>query len=126
MAIKKPAQPEQAAAVAAKGAGKLADRIIALAREHGIPIREDPDLVAMLARLDLEQALPPELYPLIAELLGFAYNLNQAAAAAPPPDAAPAAEPTAEGPICVRIETGEAEVDKLPEPKSLTYRKDSA
>jgi len=60
----------------AKGQGELADRIIALAKEHNIPIREDRDLVAVLAKLDLEQEIPPELYHTIAELLAFIYRAN--------------------------------------------------
>lgn len=60
----------------AKGRGELADRIIALAKENNIPIREDRDLVAVLSKLDLDQEIPPELYQTIAELLVFVYKAN--------------------------------------------------
>jgi flagellar biosynthesis protein len=60
----------------AKGQGELADRIIALAQEHDIPIHEDRDLVAVLAKLDLDQEIPTELYRTVAELLAFVYRLN--------------------------------------------------
>lgn len=63
-------------AVAAKGKGKLAEKIIALAREHGVPITEDPDLVEVLARLELDQEIPPELYLVVAEVLVFVYKIN--------------------------------------------------
>jgi flagellar biosynthesis protein len=62
--------------VVATGAGHLADRIIEIAREHGVPIREDPDLVQLLAKLDLGQAIPAELYGVIAEVFAFVYRLN--------------------------------------------------
>jgi flagellar biosynthesis protein len=62
--------------VAATGSGYVADRIIEIAREHGVPIREDPDLVQLLSRLDLDQAIPPELYGVIAEVFAFVYRLN--------------------------------------------------
>jgi flagellar biosynthesis protein len=62
--------------VAATGSGYVADRIIEIAREHGVPIREDPDLVQLLSRLDLDQAIPPELYSVIAEVFAFVYRLN--------------------------------------------------
>ena len=62
--------------VLATGAGHLADRIIEIAREHGVSIREDPDLVELLAKLDLGQAIPPELYSVIAEVFAFVYRLN--------------------------------------------------
>jgi flagellar biosynthesis protein len=60
----------------AKGAGELADRIIQTARKHGVPIREDRDLVAVLARLNLDQEIPPELYRAVAEMLAFVYRVN--------------------------------------------------
>lgn len=60
----------------AKGAGKLAERIIAAAKEAGIPLREDPDLLALLMTLDLEETIPPELYAAVAEVLVFVYRMN--------------------------------------------------
>ena len=44
--------------VTAKGRGYVAERIIQFAREHNIPIRQDKDLIQVLARLDLDQAVP--------------------------------------------------------------------
>jgi len=67
---------EEAPKLLAKGQGEIADRIIALAKEHNIPIREDRDLVAVLSKLDLDQEIPPELYRTIAELLAFIYRAN--------------------------------------------------
>lgn len=64
--------------VVATGQGEIAERIIALARQHGVPIKEDPDLVAVLAALDVGSAIPPELYQAIAEVLAFVYRLNAA------------------------------------------------
>lgn len=60
----------------AKGQGELADRIIALAKEHNIPICEDRALVAVLAKFDLHQEIPQELYRTVAELLAFVNDLN--------------------------------------------------
>jgi len=64
--------------VIARGFGDIADRIIARAREHGVPIHQDRDLVAVLATLDLEQEIPPELYRAVAEILAFVYRANNA------------------------------------------------
>jgi flagellar biosynthesis protein len=58
----------------ARGEGLLADRIIALAREHHVPIHSDPALVAVLARMDIDQQIPPALYRAVAEVLGFLYR----------------------------------------------------
>lgn len=67
---------EDAPRLLASGSGELAERIIGLARRHGIPVREDPDLVAVLSRLDLGQEIPPELYRAVAEVLAFVYRVN--------------------------------------------------
>ncbi|MFU8818527.1 MAG: EscU/YscU/HrcU family type III secretion system export apparatus switch protein [Desulfurivibrio sp.] len=61
----------------AKGSGLLAEKLIELAREHGVPIHQDADLVEILSRLDLNQEIPPETYLLVAEILAFIYRTNQ-------------------------------------------------
>ncbi|MBK7497086.1 MAG: EscU/YscU/HrcU family type III secretion system export apparatus switch protein [Candidatus Omnitrophica bacterium] len=63
----------------AKGQGHVAERILEIAREHGIHIQEDPDLVEVLAALDLGQLIPEELYEALAEILAFIYRLNRLA-----------------------------------------------
>ena len=62
--------------VVAKGRGHVAENIIAVAREHGVPLHEDPNLAATLNALDLETEIPPELYRAVAEVLVFIYRLN--------------------------------------------------
>jgi flagellar biosynthesis protein len=62
--------------ITAKGRGLTAERIIALAEEHGIPLREDPDLVYLLAQLDLGDEIPATLYVAVAEVIAFAYRLS--------------------------------------------------
>lgn len=76
VALKYDRDKAAAPAVAATGSGYLADRIIEIAREHQVPIREDPDLVQLLAKLDVGQSIPAELYPVIAEVFAFVYRLN--------------------------------------------------
>ncbi len=62
--------------IVAKGTGKIAEKIIALAKEHGIPIQEDADLVEILAKLDLNADIPPDTYLVVAEILAFIYRAN--------------------------------------------------
>ena len=64
--------------VTAKGKGFIADKIIALAKENNIPIKEDPDLVHLLSQVDLNREIPASLYQVVAELLSFVYKLNGA------------------------------------------------
>jgi flagellar biosynthesis protein len=68
---------DQAPRVTAKGQGLLAQKIIELARQNGIPIRDDPALVQVLAQLDFYQEIPPEAYVVVAEILAFVYSMNQ-------------------------------------------------
>jgi flagellar biosynthesis protein len=67
---------QAAPSVVAHGKGATAERIIALAKEHGVPIREDRDLVEILASLDLHEEIPPELYKAVAEVLAFIYRMS--------------------------------------------------
>jgi flagellar biosynthesis protein len=69
--------------VTAKGRGELAERMLALAREHGVPVREDPDLVALLAACELGDEIPADLYAAVAGLLTYLYRLNGELGAAP-------------------------------------------
>ena len=62
----------------AKGAGLLAMKIIAAAKEAGVPVYEDPDLADLLMTLDINEMIPPELYLAVAEVLAFVYRLNGA------------------------------------------------
>lgn len=63
--------------VVAKGSGKVAEKIIEIAREHNIPIKEDPQLVAVLSTLELNRDIPPELYKAVAEILAFIYRMSK-------------------------------------------------
>lgn len=77
VALKYDKERDAAPKVVGKGAGLMADRIIALAEEHGIPIQADADLVEVLSRLNLNQEIPPETYVLVAEILAFVYRTNK-------------------------------------------------
>ena len=65
-ALKYESAKDNAPRVTAKGRGYIADKIIAEARRHGIPIKEDPALVQILSRLDIDEHIPPELYKAVA------------------------------------------------------------
>ncbi len=66
---------DSAPRVVAKGRGWLAERIISLAREHGVPIREDKALVEILSTLDMYEETPPALYRAVAEVLAYIYGV---------------------------------------------------
>jgi flagellar biosynthesis protein len=60
----------------AKGEGMLAERILDLARQHGVPIEKNPDLLAALEPLEVNNVLPPELFQAVAIMLAALYRAN--------------------------------------------------
>jgi flagellar biosynthesis protein len=62
--------------VIAKGRGELAERIIEKAREHRVPLQENTALATALARVELHQEIPRELYVAIAHVLAFAWMVS--------------------------------------------------
>jgi flagellar biosynthesis protein len=75
--IKDASSPSSGApTIIAKGFGDLAEEIIALARQNGVLVHEDPYLSDFLATLDLGQEIPDQLYHVIAELISFSYVLQ--------------------------------------------------
>ena len=68
----------------AKGDDDVAEQIVAIAREHGVPIHQDPALVGVLSRLDLDDQIPTPLFVAVASVLAFIYRL-QADQEAPAP-----------------------------------------
>jgi len=63
--------------VTAKGQGWMAEKIIKMAQERSIPIREDKDLLNLLSEIDVGREVPESLYKVVAELLAWVYQLNR-------------------------------------------------
>ena len=63
--------------VVAKGAHDVAERVLALAEEHGVPIQSDPDLVELLSASEIGDEVPDEVYAAVARLLAFLWGLNR-------------------------------------------------
>jgi flagellar biosynthesis protein len=63
--------------VTASGQGNLAKAIIQRAKEHNIPLYQDPELTAVLAQLPLEARIPKPLFQAVAQVLAFAHHINQ-------------------------------------------------
>ncbi len=68
---------DSAPRLVAKGRGYLAEKIIEIAKERGIPIHEDRELVEILSTLDLYREIPPELYRAVAEILAYIYRVSK-------------------------------------------------
>ncbi len=71
--------------VLAKGQGGVAERILAVAAEKGIPLYQDPELLEVLGQLDVGAEIQPELYQAVAEVLIFIYKMNRKKKGSGPP-----------------------------------------
>ena len=65
---------DAAPVVVASGMGYLAEKIVDVAQESGVPVYEDDSLATVLSQLNLGQQIPPELYQAIVEI--YVYFLN--------------------------------------------------
>jgi flagellar biosynthesis protein len=77
VALKYKRGQDAAPKIAAKGRGAIAEKILALAREHGVAIQKDTTLLEALYRLDINEEIPEELYKVVAEVLAFVYRMNR-------------------------------------------------
>ena len=57
--------------VTAVGQGLIGERIVAAARQHGVPVEYDPALAQALSTVELDAEIPEALYLAVAEILGF-------------------------------------------------------
>ena len=62
--------------VTAKGEEEMAFAIIEEARKRGVHVAEDPQLVAVLSQLKLDEEIPEQLYATIAVVLSWVYWLR--------------------------------------------------
>ncbi len=67
---------DRAPRVSAYGEGPLADRIIEIAANAGVPLYAKKDLAIKLGTLGIGKEIPPELYEVVAEILSFVYWLD--------------------------------------------------
>ncbi len=65
--------------VTVKGRGRLAHRIIQLARQYEVPIVRDIALAHALYKVEEDEYIPKDLYESVAEVLIFAWRLKQEA-----------------------------------------------
>jgi len=68
---------EAAPRLVGKGKGYLAHKIIDIARENGIPIVQNPDLISLLMELDVEDSIPEEAYKIVAEIYAFILKIDE-------------------------------------------------
>ena len=66
--------------ISAAGSGDIAEEIIAIARQYGVPLYENRELVELLSLLELGEEVPQEVYVIVAQLIALAYKIKNGAA----------------------------------------------
>lgn len=64
--------------ITAAGRGVIAEKILQLAFENDIKVREDAPLAEMLAKVELDSPIPSEAFMAVAEILSYVYRANGA------------------------------------------------
>ncbi len=68
---------DHAPKILASGVGEVAEKIIETAKEADVPLYEDAPLASTLAKLEIGDAIPPELYEVVAEILVFVNDMDR-------------------------------------------------
>ncbi|MDR1673948.1 MAG: EscU/YscU/HrcU family type III secretion system export apparatus switch protein [Oscillospiraceae bacterium] len=61
-------ESDNAPIVIASGYGTIADKIIDIAEQNGIPVFRDDSAASLLCMLDVGESIPPELYEVVAAI----------------------------------------------------------
>jgi len=77
-------EPGSLPQVIASGRGSLAERILEIAFQAGIKVREDADLAQMLAAVEANMPIPISCFEAVAEILNYLYRANATAAGTRP------------------------------------------
>ena len=65
--------------IIASGMGNLAEKIVEVASENGVPIYEDNSLATVLSQMELGREIPEELYGAIVEIYLYFLNFDPSA-----------------------------------------------
>lgn len=76
VALRYKSNQDKAPVVTASGQGRMAEKIIALARENKIPVEENAPLAEALRKLTPGQEIPEELYEAVAILLAYIMEMD--------------------------------------------------
>jgi len=68
---------DNAPKIVATGKGALAEKILETAKEANVPVYQDEKLAKTLSKLEIGEAIPPELYEVVAEILVFVDDMDK-------------------------------------------------
>ncbi len=74
VALKYDANKSSAPVIVASGSGYIADKVVEIAEENGVPVYKDDSLSVLLSQLDMGSEIPEELFSSIVDI--YIYFLN--------------------------------------------------
>jgi flagellar biosynthesis protein len=77
IALRYEPEGDDAPRVTAKGRGAIAAQIIAVARDHGVAVRQDRSLAQLLSSLEVDSPIPVAAFAAVAEILAHLYRVDQ-------------------------------------------------
>lgn len=69
---------DAAPVIVASGMGNLAEKIVEVASENGVPVYEDDSLATVLSQMELGKEIPEELYEAVVEIYLYFLNFDPA------------------------------------------------
>jgi len=63
--------------LSAFGEGHLAEKIVEVAKESGVPVMQEPGLTNMLSKLSVGDEIAPEMYDAVAKVLAFVSDMDR-------------------------------------------------
>ena len=69
---------DSAPVVVASGSGEMAEKIVEVATQNGVPVYEDSSLSTVLTQLNLGREIPQELYQAVVEIYLYFLNFDPA------------------------------------------------
>ena len=63
--------------LSAFGEGHMAQKIVDVAKESGVPVMPEPGLTGLLSRLSVGDDIPPDMYDAVAKVLAFVSEMDR-------------------------------------------------
>ncbi len=76
-ALKYDATLNKVPVMTASGKDNIAEQMLKVARQNGVPIECNPELASMLALLDIGDYIPVEAFVAVAEIMAFIYRKDK-------------------------------------------------
>ncbi len=77
VALKDEIKKKKPPIVTASGKGAMAEKILQIAFDNDIKVRQDADLAEILSAIDIDSEIPVEAFAAVAEIMNYVYAENK-------------------------------------------------